>query len=161
MLIGDYINFWQISKNVFQELWLLFREEYHPLTENIWYGLLQNLLFIPPTNFVGGILGLQRYAKKRIAIWKTRIAIHIAIYLVSLFLSITAPSSVLWYNSRVMKLASYYTLSYFQLFPLSLGCFSRRNDRICAFPFRYFAKIIHDCLSAIFFETESSCFLLV
>ena len=45
----------------------------------------------------GSDLGVQRYAKKRIAIWKTRIAIHIAIRLVSLFLSIrlTAPSSVL------------------------------------------------------------------
>ena len=40
-------------------------------------------------------LGVQRYANKRIAIWKTRVAIHIAIHLVSLFLSITAPSSVL------------------------------------------------------------------
>ena len=52
------------------------------------------------------IVGVQRYAKKHIVIWKTRIAIHIAIHLVSSFLTITAPSSVLWYNSRVMKLAS-------------------------------------------------------
>ena len=41
------------------------------------------------------ILGVQRYAKKRIAIWKTCIGVHTAIHLVSLFLSITAPSSVL------------------------------------------------------------------
>ena len=36
-------------------------------------------------------VGVQRYAKKRIVIWKTRIAIHIVIHLVSLFRSITAP----------------------------------------------------------------------
>ena len=70
---------------------------------------------------------VQRYGKMRFAIWKTRIAIHIAIHLVSLVLSITAPSSVLLYNSRVMKLASI-TQSYFQQLLVSLVCFSRRNN---------------------------------
>ena len=89
-------------------------------------------------------VGVQQYGKKRIAIWKTHIALHIVIHLVSLDLSITAPSSVLIYNSRVMKLASI-THSYFQLLLVSLVCFSRRNDRNLLFPFRYFTTIICDC----------------
>ena len=109
-------------------------------------------------------IGVQRYAKKRIAIWKTRIAIHIAIHLVSLFLSITGPSAV-YYNiiqlDKGPEIGIYYTLSYFHLLLLSLGSFSRRNDRIWAFTFKCFTTIIRDCMSAIFFKTESSCFLLV
>ena len=83
--------------------------------------------------------GVQQYAKKCIEIYcdmkKTRIAIHIAIHLVSLFLSITALSSVLLHNARVMKLAS---MTHYHIFSYSLcpsTAFSRRNDRVIAFPF--------------------------
>ena len=82
---------------------------------------------------------------RHIVIWKTRIAIHIAKHLVSLVLSITAPSSVLLYNSRVMKLASITHCHIFSYSLWPLVAFQGEMIKILLFPFRYFTTIICDC----------------
>ena len=95
-----------------------------------------------------------QYGKTCIAIWKTHIAIHIAIHLVSLVLSITAPSSVLLYNSRVMKLAS---LTHCQISSYSLCpsvAFQREMIEILLFPFRYFTTFIYDYHPPSFFKPK-------